>query len=387
MDTILLVTGTMLLVGLVFEKFAKLLKLPSVTGYLVAGLLLGPSVFDVIPEDIIGKFAIISNLALGFIAFSIGSEFKISYFKRVGLTPIVVAILEAVGAMVFVTSVLLLIGTDLTFALVLGAIASATAAASTIMVVKEYNAKGPVTETLLSVVALDDAVCLVTFGFAVAIAEALTSGGSSLIVSLIEPFTEVFLAILLGLFAGYVMKIPIKYSTSDGSQLSIVIGFIAIIVAVSNIFELSGLLTCMAMGAMFGNVYQKSDMVVKISDAITPPLYMLFFVISGSELNLSVIPSVGVVGLIYIVFRVVGKMMGAYFGAKLMNAPETVQKYLGATLIPQEGVAIALALLAESVVPDFASQIRAIVLCSSLIYGIVGPVISKNALKLAGEIK
>ncbi|WP_305767514.1 cation:proton antiporter [Candidatus Epulonipiscium viviparus] len=386
MDTILTDLAIMLLVGLIFEKIANKLKLPSVTGYLAAGLLLGPSLLKIVSVDIISDFAIISNLALGFIAFSVGGEFKLSYFRRVGAAPIVIAIFEALGAMLLVTGVMLLFNFDLTFSLVLGAIATATAAASTIMVVKEYNAKGPVTETLLSVVALDDAVCLISFGFAVTIAKAIATGSGSMVAMLLEPFGQIFGSLVTGVVLGFLMKFPIIWVKNKGGQLSVIIAFVALTIAVADLFGFSSLLTCMAMGAMFANVYVESDSIVDVADEITPPLYMIFFVISGAELDVSVLPTLGLVGMIYIVFRVVGKISGAAIAAKIMRAPATVQKYLGATLIPQEGVAIALALLAEDVVPEYAIQIRAIVLCGTFIYGMIGPALTKTALKRAGEI-
>ncbi|ONI46596.1 sodium:proton exchanger [Candidatus Epulonipiscium fishelsonii] len=387
MDTILMDIAIMLLMGLGFERISKCLKLPSVTGYLVAGLLLGPSVFKIIPATILGQFSILSSLALGFIAFSVGGEFKLKYFKRVGFTPIVIAFTEALGAMIFVTGALLICGVDVTFSILMGAIATATAAASTIMVVKQYNAKGPVTETLLSVVALDDAFCLIIFGFAVTIAEAFTATENvSIISTLVQPIWEVGGSIFLGTFFGFIMKYPIKWSTSRNSELSIIIAFICITVAGADLLGFSSLLTCMAMGATFANLDKKSDEIMEIADVFTPPLYMMFFIISGAGLNLSVLPSIGLVGVIYIIFRVVGKILGASLGAKIMHASPNIQKYLGPTLIPQEGVAIALALLAETIVPEYAVQIRAVVLFGTLIYGIIGPAITKFSLKKAGEL-
>ncbi len=258
--------------------------------------------------------------------------------------------------------------------------------AKAVKVIQEYKAKGPVTETLLSVVALDDAVSLIAFGFSITIAKVITTGQGSLGMAILEPFIEVGCSILFGMLIGYLMKFPIQWFTQKGGRLSIIIAIVAITVSGADMLGLSNLLSCMAMGATFANVYYDSDYIMKVGDRITYPLYMLFFVVSGAELDLSVLSTVGLMGGIYIIFRVVGKIFGAYLAGNIMKAPPTVKKYLGVTLIPQEGVAIALALLAAEVVPDYANQIKAIVLGASLIYGLFGPALSKYSLEKAGEI-
>ncbi|MGL4345006.1 MAG: cation:proton antiporter [Cellulosilyticaceae bacterium] len=378
----------MLFAGLLFGRLAKFCKLPNVTGYLMAGLVMGPFVLGVIPHEFVEQTGMISDMALGFIAFSIGNEFKISYFKRVGFTPIVIALLEALLAVVFVTLALIATGHDVAFSIVLGAIAAATAPAATVMVIKQYKAKGPVTETLMSVVALDDAVCLIAFGFAVAIAKAITAVGDvSFGMAMLKPVVEVGGSLLVGVTLGVLFTFPLKWFHKPSNRLSIVIGFVFLGVGLANYLHLSSLLLCMAMGGMFTNVYRASESIMKLADQITPPLFMLFFVVSGAELDLAVLPTIGVVGIVYILVRVVGKMTGAYVGAKLMHAPKEVQKYLGPTLIPQAGVAIGLSLMAETVVPEYAASIRAVVLCATFVYEIFGPAISKMSLEKAGEIQ
>ena len=374
--------------GLFFGRMAKHCKLPNVTGYLVGGLIMGPSVLGIVPEDVISSMSIVSSMALGFIAFSIGGEFKMSFFRRVGFTPIVIAIFEAVTAVVLVVIGLVVVGYSLPFSLVLGAIAAATAPAATVMVVKQYKAKGPVTETLLSVVALDDAVALISFGFSVAVAKSLTdsSASGSLLLSILEPLGEIGLSVVIGGVLGILFTIPLRYFKKESNRMSIIIGFVFMAIALSDILGASSLLTCMVLGAVLVNVSNASEHIFKIADSMTPPLFMLFFVLSGAELNLSVIPTIGVVGVTYVVLRVIGKMLGATVGAKLMKAPDTVCKYLGPTLMPQAGVAIGLSLVAESVVPEYASVIRAVVLCGTLIYEMVGPAVAKVCLQKAGEI-
>ena len=386
---ILFYISIMIFVGLLSGKVAGKLKLPNVTGYLIGGLLVGPYIFKIIPENIVVELEIISQMALGFIAFTIGSEFKISYFKRVKLTPIVIAIFEGLAAF-FCVSIGLLIFTDssLELALILGAISSATAPAATIMVIKQYNAKGPVTETLMSVVALDDAVCLISFGFASSIVRMLSNtSGEFNVLSLLMPLLEISGSILLGGFLGIIFSAVLLKFKQIGNRLAIIIGFIFLGVSVAKYLNLSDLLLCMSMGAIFINTSSYTEDILDITDSVTPPLYMLFFIVSGAELNISVLSTIGLVGSVYVVFRVIGKITGAYIGAKIMKAPDNISKYLGLTLIPQAGVAIGLSLMARDILPEYSNQIRAVVLCATFIYEMVGPLISKMGLQMACEIE
>lgn len=384
---ILFYLSIMIFAGLIFSFFAKKLKLPNVTGYLLSGLFVGPFILNLIPHEVVKDLNLISEMALGFIAFTIGTEFKISYFKEIGLTPVVIAVFEALMAVVLVfIALILLTDSSIEFALVLASIAAATAPAATIMVIRQYKASGPVTETLLSVVALDDAVCLIAFGFATTIAKMVISPTSSFdILSLLTPFMEIIFSISGGILLGLLFSFILNKS-KQSNKLSLTVGFLFLAVSLSKYLHLSDLLMCMAMGAAIINTCSISNSILKSCESITPPLYMLFFIVSGAELNLTVIPTVGFVGIIYVCFRVIGKLLGAFLGAKIMKSPQQVQRYLGLTLIPQAGVAIGLSLAAESIVPNFAQEIRAIVLCATFIYEIVGPVISKISLEKAGEI-
>lgn len=385
----LLYLAMLLIGGLLCGRLVKQVKLPNVTGYLIAGLLLGPHILNVIPSNVIGNFDILSNIALAFIAFTIGSEFKMSYFKRVGMTPIVIAIFEALAAVLLVQGVLIAAGFDMAFSIILGSIAAATAPAATIMVIKQYKAKGPVTETLLSIVALDDAAALIVFGFAVAIAKAITgsSDGSSAIITILKPFIEVILALGVGAVLGVLFKIPLQFFKKSENRQIITCGMVFLASGLADLLGISQLLTCMAMGATLCNVTHESDNVVKLAEYLTPPIFLLFFAVSGAELDISLIPSIGTMGLLYIVFRVVGKMLGATIGARIMKAPKTVCKYLGPTLLPQAGVAIGLVSVSSTIVPQYAPNIRAVVLCGTMIYEIIGPAVTKISLKKAGEIK
>lgn len=384
----LLALAVMIFAGMACGRLVKQIKLPNVTGYLIAGLLLGPSVFNLISDEALEGFTIISNVALGFIAFSIGNEFKLSYFKRVGATPIVIAIFESLFAVIFVVAGLLLTGNSLPFSLVLGSIAAATAPAATIMVIKQYKAKGPVTETLLSVVAIDDATALIYFSICAAIANALQGNNVSVGKMILDPIIEIVGALVIGFVLGLIFLWPLKFFKKPGNRLALTIAFIFVCVGVADLLNMSSLLMCMAFGATFCNLASSQDStnVMNVADNFTPPLFMLFFVTSGAQLKLSVLPSIGLVGVVYIVLRVVGKIVGTAFGAWLCKAQPAIKKYLGLSLLPQAGVAIGLSLVAEQTCPQFASTIRAVVLCGTLIYELLGPGMAKLSLTKAGEI-
>lgn len=384
----LIYLSILLLGGLFFGRLVKHVKLPNVTGYLIGGLIIGPSVLGIIPEDVVTSFNLISSMALAFIAFTIGLSFKRSYFKKVGATPVVIAIFEALVAVFLVQLVLILCGFDPAFSIVLGAIAAATAPAATIMVIKQYRASGPMTDTLLAVVAIDDAVALVAFGFAVTIAKTMNAGISgNIVLALLEPFGEVLLSLVIGVILGILINIPMKHFKKQGNRLVILIAFVFLASGLATMLGVSELLACMMAGATFCNISPESDSMADLADMITPPLFLMFFVTSGAGLNLSILPSIGLIGVIYVVFRVVGKFLGAFIGAKIMHSEKQVANYLGFTLVPQAGVAIGLTIVAQTAVPEYAATIRAVILCGTLIYELTGPVITKWALTKSGEIK
>ena len=401
---ILLDLGVILIVGLLMGKLCKLLKLPNVTGYLVGGLLIGPSVLGAL----LGHFGInfmtqseldglsdISEIALGFIAFSIGTQFQFSYFRKVGSRPIIIAIFESLLAVVAVFIGLVIYDPhNIPFALSLSAIAAATAPAATIMVVKQYKANGEVTKNLLSVVALDDAVALIIFGINIAIANSFKDN-TNIVFTIFKPFIEIFLSLGIGLVFGFILSLALRWYTGRGNRLSVIFAFLLITCALPYVLGLmtdkisiSTLLACMMIGAVFTNTTPNdtTNKILELVDRFTPPILIMFFVISGANLKLSVIPYVGIIGVIYIILRVVGKIGGAWLGATITHSPEPVRKYLGFTLIPQAGVAIGLTIVAGKVVPEFAEHITAVVLCATLIYELVGPVITKISLKKAKEI-
>lgn len=373
--------------ALLSSKLMKLAKLPNVTGYLIFGLLAGPYCFKIIPMETVESLSFIPTIALGLIAFSIGAEFKLSYLKQVGKSPAIIACLEGIGAVLVVDFILIVTGNDAAFSLVLGAIAAATAPAATLMVVRQYKAKGPVTSTLLPVVAIDDAVALIAFGLSVAIAKVINSKGSASIgLTLLDPIIEIFGSLLFGALLGFVIKYLTDWFTGRGNRLSVSLAMIFLCIGISEMLGLSALLTCMAMSSVYVNISKVSNKVFEQVDRMVPPIFMLFFFISGAELDVTILPAVGVIGILYIVFRVIGKVLGTAIGAKLSRAEPIVKKYLGFTLLPQAGVAIGLAGISTKVVPEYGGKIKTIILCGTVIYELIGPVVTKIALKKAGEI-
>jgi len=408
-DSFMINLAILLLVGLLFSKLAKVVKFPNVTGYLVGGLLIGPAIpmlltkfgvnlgnFNgIISSDGLKQVEAICDVALAFIAFSIGSEFKLSYFKVVGTKSIVIAIFEALFASIFVFIGCMIIGKSLQFSLVLASIAAATAPAATLLVVKQYKAKGPLTDTLISVVALDDAVALIIFGFCFTIAANLSNASSRpLALSLCMPFIEIISSLLIGTIIGFVTTYLLKWFHGRSNRICVVLSALLLTIGINTLINkkfdmnLSNLLSCMMLGAVIVNISTVFDDVTPLVERFTPPFFMLFFVISGAELNMTTLfSSVFIVAIVYIVLRVVGKWLGATCGAVITKADKVVKKYLGPCLIPQAGVAIGLSLIAVNSFPDFGGEVRAIILAATLIYELIGPLVAKVTLYKAGEIK
>lgn len=374
--------------GLIAGKIVKQVTLPNVTGYLIIGIIIGPCCLKIIPRDVVDSFGLISEMALGFIAFSIGGEFKLDYLKKIGKAPIVIAFLESFTAVLFVDVALIATGHSVPFSLCLGAIAAATAPAATLMVVRQYKANGPVTKTLLPVVAIDDATALMAFGISVAVAKSLTStSDANLIATLLDPVWEIGGAIVFGGILGVGLAFLTRFYHSRSNRLSGAIAFVFICEGVCDMAGFSSLLACMVLSAVFVNLTNEYDKVFELVDRMTPPLFMLFFLLSGADLDIYVIPTVGIVGIIYVIFRVIGKILGSSIGSAISHTEPVVRKWLGFTLIPQAGVAIGLSSIAMQVVPQYGGQIRAVILCGTVIYELIGPVATKFALMKAGEIK
>ena len=404
-DNILFSIAIILLTGLLFSKLAKVCHFPNVTGYLIGGLLIGPSLLGLVSEEQIHGLTIISDVALGFIAVSIGANFKVSYFKKVGIKPVIIAIFESLFAALFVLAAVLIFGAiagpdslggnPIVFALVLSAIAAATAPAATLLVIKQYKARGELTENLLSVVAIDDAVALAIYGFNVTFALRIYNGTSTgnIALSILMPFAEILISLLIGIVLGVILVLLVRWFTGRSNRICAVIVTIFLGIAIDQIINkefsmnTSTLLTCMMLGATLVNFSNKYNDVANLIDRFTPPIYMIFFVLSGAELNVKTIVSIGIIGIVYIVIRVLGKYVGAWFGAKISKSGEKTTKYLGWCLVPQAGVALGLSSLAAIAFGEIGIKIRTIILCATLIYELVGPFVVKLTLTKAGEIK
>lgn len=388
MTNVLLALSIAMAMGLLMSRFIKLIHLPDVTGYLIAGLLVGPYVLGVMTPELNNSLAIVSNVALGFIAYSIGSEFKISYLKEIGIKPIVITIFEGCVASLLVFLTLFLTGQDMPLCLALGAIAAATAPAATLMVVRQYKANGPVTKMLLPVVAMDDALGLMLYAIMMAVARTLVDGSAlSVMTLLVEPLLQIIFSLGLGVALGFLLTLVIPFFHSRGKKLALSIMMVFCAVGLSEVLDLSSLLVCMMVGATMINLSHQSDSMLEQVDRFTPPLFLLFFVLSGANLNLSVLPTVGVVGVCYVLARAAGKVLGATIGAITQRCDKNIIRYLGFTLIPQAGVAIGMARMSMTALPEYADIINAVVLSGTLIYELCGPVITKIALTKAGEIK
>ena len=409
---ILLSISVALLVGLLMTRVIKPLGLPAVTGYLVAGILIGPYVLGAFGVEGLGfvsmeyveRFGVIADVALGFIAFSIGNEFRFSQIKTIGKQALIVGVIQAVAATVFVDIALIvmsfILGSDvfpISAAITLGAIATATAPAATLMVVRQYKAKGPLTNILLPVVALDDAVGLIIFAVSFGVAKAIDLGTLDIISIVLNPLIEIVFSLILGVVMGLIFSEVEKHFHSRSKRLSVSVTFVILTVALTMIkiplgggveLAASSLLTCMMLGTTFCNVCESSEELMDRVDRWTTPLFVLFFVISGAELEFSIFAqgAMVLIGVVYIIFRSAGKITGAAFSAKISGCNDTIVKYLGITLLPQAGVALGMSVLAMQLSGNAGIVVRNIVLFSVLVYELVGPLLTKQALTKAGEI-
>lgn len=384
----LLAIAIALTTGLILNRIVKKLGLPNVTGYLIAGLLIGPCFLNFFPKEILAQSSIITEVALGFIAFSIGAEFKFADIKKLGSSIFTITLLQALAACILVNIALFAFGFPAPIAITLGAIATATAPAATLMVIRQYNAKGPVTNILLPVVALDDAIGLIIFSVSLAVAQVLESGSSlSIKTMLLDPIVEIISALLIGAVIGIILCWALRFFHSKSNRLCLVVAVVFMGTALASTFGLSSLLLNMCIGAVLANMRNDFENVLAINDEWTPPLFLMFFVLSGAELDLTILPTVGLLGVVYLVARSLGKYFGAYIGSAITHQDSNIKKYLGLTLLPQAGVAIGMSQIVISALPQYGGQIRAVVLSATLIYEFIGPLATKLALVKAGEIK
>ena len=421
---ILLCLSIGLLAGLLLSRVAKILHLPAVTAYLFAGILVGPYLLGQLGVEGLGftaqklpdggytskylhAFSILSKVALGFIAFSIGNEFRVSQLKKIGKQATIVGILQAVITTVVVDIALIalhfILGEDklpLEAAIILGAIASATAPAATLMVVKQYKAKGPVTDILLPVVALDDAVGLILFAISFGIAKAFMVGSVSIISILVNPIIEIVGSLTLGAVMGCAFSFCERFFHSRSKRLAVSVAFVFMTIALSQFehhfgefhIRFSSLLVCMMLGTIFCNICDFSEELMDRVDRWVAPLFIIFFVTSGAELDLSVFTSGSIVliGVIYLISRSLGKCSGATLSSRLAGCDDNIVKYLGITLLPQAGVALGMADMVKGATEfagtNIATIVVSITLFAVLIYELVGPAMTKTALLKAGDI-
>ncbi len=420
--SLLLCLSIALLSGLLMSRLAKLVGLPAVTAYLVAGILVGPYILGQIPLEGLGftavksgkgftseylhAFSILSDVALGFIAFAIGNEFRLSQLKKIGKQATIIGILQAVITTLLVDAALIALHFampekfPIEAAIILGAIASATAPAATLMVVKQYKSKGPVTDILLPVVALDDAVGLLLFAMSFGVAKALMAGSISVVAILVEPLLEIILSIGLGALMGGLFSLCERFFHSRSKRLAVSVGFVLMTIALAKLkFKIgvvhigfSPLLVCMMLGTVFCNICDFSEELMDRVERWTAPLFVVFFVTSGAELDLSVFTSASIIliGVVFLVSRSLGKYSGANLSSRLAKCDKNIVNYLGITLLPQAGVALGMAEMTRSAAEfagtNIATVVVSITLFAVLVYEIVGPALTKMALMKAGEI-
>ncbi len=408
--TVLLSVSVALLAGLLMTRLFKPFKLPSVTAYLIAGVLIGPYCLGALNIHGLGfgsmheveALSLVSEVALGFIAFSIGNEFRLDELKQTGKQALVIGVVQALVATLFVDVALfslhLLMPDKLTVpqVLTLGAIATATAPAATLMVVRQYKAKGPLTKLLLPIVALDDAVGLVVFAVSFGIAKTMVSGEADIISVILNPLIEIICSLGLGAIMGWVLTQLEKFFNSNTNRLNLTIGIVFLTASLSMLdfnigpvhIHFSSLLTCMMLGTVFCNICPLSNDLMAAADKWTSPIFALFFVVSGAELELGVFAdwAIVLIGGIYIIFRSLGKYFGAFSSAKVTKCTNEICKYLGITLLPQAGVALGMCATAMQL-GEQGALIRNITLFAVLIYELFGPLLTKQALINAGEIQ
>ena len=411
--------------GLLISKLMKKINFPNVTGYLIAGILIGPWAIGLIFNsqenfnNILTKINWISEIALGFIAFTIGGSFKLSALKKVGKKATIISIFEALGASILVIVSLLIayickLNINISTILIFGSIACATAPAATLLVINQYRAKGPVTETLIPVVAFDDAVALIAFSILFSIAKTLQFGGEfNFIEAFLIPTLEILISLAIGAILGFVIGFATRWFKSRHNRLILCIASTLLCIGLAQIdtkvvfgwnfsFQLSSLLTVMALGGVYINIAKGVDITNEYLDKFTSPIFMLFFIISGAKLNFGVFASnnrwlVILIALIYIISRAIGKWLGAMAGSKATKSDKVVQKYLGWTLIPQAGVALGLAGNVQNYfainnngndqILEIGVIIYTVIIVSTMVYELTGPLITKLALTKAGEIK
>ncbi len=383
---ILLSVAMILFSGFIISRLTKMLKLPNVTGYIIAGILIGPNIFGFVPQNVVTNMTFMNDIALAFIAFGVGKFFKKEVLKKTGPKIIIVTLMESIFAGIIVTAITYFVfDLSFEFCLILGAIATATAPASTMMTINQYHARGNFVDTLLQVIAFDNVVCLIIFSIVTSIVKASTVGAVvalDVALPIIYNLSSVLVGFLLGLILGKLVR-----HRSQDSRLIIVVALLVGLAGLCGALDISPLLCCMMFGATYINFTKDKEVFNQLSN-FTPPVMAIFFVVSGLNLNISSLATVGIVGFVYFILRIIGKYVGAYLGCKVVNRSIEERRFLGLALIPQAGVAIGLAFLSQRLFPgDMGNTLLTIILASSVMYELIGPVCAKASLFLSGTVK
>ena len=380
--------GLMIIFGIIGGKISRRFSLPNVTGYIVAGLFLGPSFFNVLNEANQPMVDFVNEFALGIIAFSIGSEFRLADLKKLGKDVFVITVCEVFGVLLVVFSVMyFLLDKSFVFSIIIASMSAATAPAGTMMVIRQFRAYGPLTKTILPVAALDDVLGIITFGISLSLAKfSIGDKATSVPMMILSPLIEIGLSFLLGLVLGLVFTYLIKRVKSKEDVLSAIITVILLSTGLANYLGLSPLLVNMMVGGVLVNYHNNSKQVFDNINDFAPPINLLFFTFAGAKLDLSVLFSIGALGIFYALSRAIGKIAGASIGAKIVKAEETVVKWLGLALLSQGGISIGLSMVVARELPGFSDEIITVILFSVLVFEILGPILAKVSITKAGEV-
>lgn len=387
-SAIIINLAIILISGFIFTRLTKKLKLPNVTGYIITGILIGPYTLNLIPKEFVTNIDFVTDIALAFIAFGTGKYFKLDELKKNGLSIFIMTLFESLTAALFVILAMIFIfKLPFAFSIMLGAIGSATAPASTIMTIRQYKAKGEFVNTILQIVALDDGIAIIAFSVCTAIIKTMESSVKVNIMSLIEPIVINISLIGVGVILIFILNKLLKFKSSHDSKLILVLSMLLFVTGFCSIFGVSPLLSCLIMGIVYTNT-NKDKSIFKGLNHFTPPILALFFIISGMKLDISMLKSAGVIGIGYFIIRIIGKYLGAYTGACICKKSKEIKYYLGLALIPQAGVSIGLVSLGQRLLPDdMGKLLSTIILSSAVLYEMIGPACAKLALTLSNSFE
>jgi Kef-type K+ transport system membrane component KefB len=382
----ILSVGLILLAALAAGHLAQRVRLPEVTGYLAMGALIGPAAMDVITHDNLEALQLLSEVALGLILFSIGTIFEANTFRPLGARVAAITVAETFGAFLLVLAAMLFLGLPVAVALLLGVIAMETAPATTLMVIREYDSRGPLTDAVLALLAMNNMLVLTTFGIVAALLTFVSGPSTSAYPPLHALGWSVFGSIALGVLAGLLLDAWVRRVTSPSEIMTLAIGTVLVTVGASRALGLSPLFASLAVGATIANAAAPTEMLAEQLRRADPPLYAAFFVLAGAELPIGMLPQIGITGLAYVVMRSIGKIAGAWAAVRRMHMPERVQQQLGLCLLSSSSLAIGLTIQVRQQFPDIAQRVTAVVLAGVIVFEIVGPILARTALIRAGEV-